>query len=467
MYGCVTYGGVGLSSASARHNARIPDLDWPTLPFKLLRDSNGQVHGASLARPSDMPTVCLVGGTRPEALKLGPVAAAMSEQGRLRSVIVASGQHPNMFHRALSVFGLRPDASVSLARRAGGQAELASLLLPELEAMFDRYQPSAVVVQGDTATTLVAALAGFWRRLPVIHLEAGLRSRDLAAPFPEEGNRRLVGQIASLHLAPTPRAERNLAEEGINGPEVITIGNTIVDAALAVSASSEEYADDRIAGIITRAAATHTRLVLVTIHRRESWGLPMRRVLTAVKDLLRAVPDVHVVLPVHPNPAVRDEVRRTLDWLDRVTVTEPLPYVDLLRLMKDTALVLSDSGGIQEEAVSFGVPILVLREVTERMEAVESGFATLVGTDRETIVGSATGLLTDDPLFAVPPAQCNPFGDGHARYRAEHAIAWRLGLELGPPAPFVPAEPKAVTGSAEPKTVTGPGQPHDVPGVTS
>lgn len=422
-----------------------PDLDWPTLPYKLLRDSNGQVHSAGPARVSDRPTVCLVGGTRPEALKLGPVAAAMSEQGRLRPVIVASGQHPSMFHQALSVFGLRPDASVALARHAGGQAELAGLLLPELDAMFDRYRPAAVVVQGDTATTLVAALAGFWRRLPVIHLEAGLRSGDLDAPFPEEGNRRLVGQITSLHLAPTPRAEQNLAEEGITGPEVITIGNTIVDAALAVSESYAGFAEGRAARILDRAAAAHTRLVLVTMHRRESWGRPVRRVLTAVKELIRTVPDVDVVLPVHPNPIMRDEVRRTLGRLDRVIVTEPLQYVDLLRVMKDAALVLSDSGGIQEEAVSFGVPILVLREVTERMEAVESGFATLVGTDRETIVGSATGLLTGDPSFAVPPPQCNPFGDGHARYRAEQAIAWHLGIELEPPAPFVPMGPKAVT----------------------
>jgi UDP-N-acetylglucosamine 2-epimerase (non-hydrolysing) len=441
----------GLRSESTRRIARTGDLDWPTLPLNLQRDSEGQLQHVSLARVGDAPAVCLVGGTRPEALKLGPVAAAMGERGRLRPVIIASGQHPSMFHRALSVFGLRPDAAVTLARGAGGQAELASLLLPELDAMFDQYRPSAVVVQGDTATTLAAALAGFWRQLPVIHLEAGLRSRNLAAPFPEEGNRRLVGQIASLHLAPTPRAERNLAEEGITGSEVITIGNTIVDAALAVSGSYAGYADGRIARIVDRAAAAHTRLVLVTMHRRESWGPPMRRVLTAVEDLIREVPDVDVVLPVHPNPALRDEVRRALGRLDRVIVTEPLPYVDLLRLMRDAALVLSDSGGIQEEAVSFGVPILVLRDVTERMEAVECGFARLVGTNREAIVTYAVRLLNGDLRHALPPAECNPFGDGRARYRAEQAIAWHLGLQFEPPVPFVPAEPETVTG----KAVTG------------
>ena len=418
--------------------ARLDGLEWPTRPYDLFRAANSPAAGADPAREPQCLPVCLVGGTRPEALKLGPVAAAMREQGRLRPVIVASGQHPSMFHEALSVFGLEPDVTVDLARDGGGQAELASRLLPELDKLFTRLKPAAVVVQGDTATTLAGALAAFWQRIPVVHLEAGLRSGDLAAPFPEEGNRKLVGQIAALHLSPTPAAERNLADEGIVGPEVITIGNPIVDAAIAVSASRARFADDRLAALIERATAGRSRLVLATVHRRESWGEPMRRVLAAVADLVRTVPDVEVVLPVHPNPAVRDEVRRALGDLDRVLVTEPLQYADLLRVLKCATLVLSDSGGIQEEVASFGVPILVLREVTERMEAVESGIATLVGTDPHAIRSSALALLRGDPDHPAPRG-CNPFGDGRARYRAEQAVAWLLGLQLDPPAPFVPA----------------------------
>lgn len=425
-------------------------LEWPTRPYHLSRDPDGAVNGVRSTRDPDPRTVCLVGGTRPEALKLGPVAAAMRESGRLRPVIIASGQHPSMFHEALSVFGLEPDATLTLERSAGGgQAELAGQLLPELDVLLARFEPAAVVVQGDTATTLAGALAGFWRRVPVIHLEAGLRSRDLAAPFPEEGNRRLVAQIAALHLTPTPMAEQNLAAEGIGGPTVITIGNTIVDAAIAVSASRAGFADSRVAGVVDRVAAEQSRLVLATVHRRESWGAPMRRVLAAVADLVGSVPDVEVVIPAHPNPAVRDEVHQTLGHLDRVLVTDPLAYVDLLRLLKCASLVLSDSGGIQEEVASFGVPILILREVTERMEAVDSGFATLVGTDREVILKSATALLGGDPRHPAPRG-CNPFGDGRARYRAEHAIAWTLGMQLDPPAPFVPTEPAEADKPTEP-----------------
>jgi UDP-N-acetylglucosamine 2-epimerase (non-hydrolysing) len=379
--------------------------------------------------------VCLVGGTRPEALKLGPVADAMREGDRLRPLIVASGQHPTMFHQAMEVFSMRPDITVRPPRRHGGPAELTSRLLTELDRVLTGHRPRAVVVQGDTTTTLAAALAAFWRRIPVVHLEAGLRSGNLSAPFPEEGNRKLVSQISSLHLAPTPAAARNLEQDGIAGPGVLTIGNTIVDAALALSSTRAEYSHLGLSAAERRVAAGDRRLVLVTVHRRESWGEPLRRVLHAVADLVRMVPDIEVVLPAHPNPIVRDQVRLALGDLDRVLVTDPLPYVDLVRLLRCAALVLSDSGGIQEEVGSFGVPVLVLREVTERMEAVQAGIARLVGTDTTTVLETATRILGD-----TDGARCaaNPFGDGKARYRAEQAIAWHLGLGAKPPESFDP-----------------------------
>lgn len=380
----------------------------------------------------------LVGGTRPEGLKLGPVAAAMREQHRLDPVIVASGQHPATFHQALASFEMRPDITVCPTREQGGQAELVGALLSELDGAFARRSPDAVVVQGDTSTTLAAALAAFWRGIPVVHLEAGLRTGDLTAPFPEEANRKLVGQISALHLAPTPTAVRNLELDGIHGPRVLSIGNTIVDAALTLSGTFRRYADDRLTKVEKRVAGRRRRLVLVTVHRRESWGAPLRRVLGAVAELITAHPDIEVVLPAHPNPMVAEDVHSVLDGVPRVTVTEPLPYLDLLRLLKQSDLVLSDSGGIQEEVASFGVPVLVLREVTERMEAVKAGFAVLVGTNPETIVAAATDMLGHGEW--VPAQSVNPFGDGQARYRAEQAIAWHLGLEAEPPSQFIPPD---------------------------
>lgn len=420
---------------------QILQLEWPTRPGNL--ESVGIRAGKSTV---ERPRVCLVGGTRPEGLKLGPVAAAMREEGRLRPLIVASGQHPTMFHQAMEAFSLQPDITVRPPRQQGGQAELTSLLLAELDKVFTGCRPRAVVVQGDTTTTLAAALTAFWRNIPVVHLEAGLRSGDLSAPFPEEGNRKLVSQISSLHLAPTPAAARNLEQDGIAGPGVLTIGNTIVDAALALSSTRAEYSYLELSAAARRVATGDRRLVLLTVHRRESWGAPLRRVLLAVADLVRAVPDIEVVVPAHPNPIVREQVHFTLGNLERVTVTDPLPYVDLVRLLRNAALVLSDSGGIQEEVGSFGVPVLVLREVTERMEAVQAGIARLVGTDGAAVLETATRVLKE-----TDGARCvgNPFGDGHARYRAEQAIAWHLGLEVRPPEPFdplaVPSRMEAIT----------------------
>ncbi|WP_279579067.1 non-hydrolyzing UDP-N-acetylglucosamine 2-epimerase [Fodinicola feengrottensis] len=240
-------------------------------------------------------------------------------------------------------------------------------------------QPAAVVVQGDTTTTLAGALGAFWRRIPVVHLEAGLRSYDLTSPFPEEANRKLVGQVAALHLTPTAVAAANLAAEGIASERVLTVGNTVVDAVLEVAGKCRPYQDSRLAAVDAEVRAGRRRLVLVTVHRRESWGEPMERVLRAVAEIVLTHPDIEVVLPAHPNPAVFGQVQEILGQLDRITVTEPLSYSDLARVLSVATLVLSDSGGIQEEAPSFGVPVLVLRDVTERMEAVDAGVCAVGG----------------------------------------------------------------------------------------
>jgi UDP-N-acetylglucosamine 2-epimerase (non-hydrolysing) len=373
-----------------------------------------------------LPEVHLIAGTRPEAIKLAPVVIAMRAAGRVTPVLVASGQHPTMVAQALAAFDLEPDVVLPVERVTGSQPELMTAMVSTLDALFAERPPAAVIVQGDTTTTLAGALAAFWRQIPVVHLEAGLRSGDLDSPFPEEGNRRLVGQLAALHLAPTPLAATNLLDEGVPPNKVILTGNTVVDAALTVVDGKPEL-DPALRDVVESDA----RLVLVTAHRRESWGEPLDRVLSAVRTLLNHYPDIHVVLPSHPNPAVRAQVEAGLANLSRVTVTDPLPYPALARLLSEAYLVLTDSGGIQEEAPSFGVPALVLREVTERVESLTAGCARLVGTDPALIVAEAMRLLDDRSARDAMTAAGNPYGDGTAAVRAEEAVAELLGVAGG------------------------------------
>ncbi|WP_328463199.1 UDP-N-acetylglucosamine 2-epimerase (non-hydrolyzing) [Actinoplanes sp. NBC_00393] len=376
--------------------------------------------------------VHLIGGTRPEAVKLAPVALAMREAGLLEPILLASGQHPTMVTQALAAFGLAPDITLQVDRNTGSQAELLTAMVRELDELWSVRTPAAVIVQGDTTTSLAGALAAFWRRIPVVHLEAGLRSGDLESPFPEEGNRRLVAQVASLHLAPTPLAAMNLLDEKINPADVLITGNTVVDATLAVAGQKLPFENPALAG---RNESTSTnRLVLVTAHRRESWGEPLDRILAAVKELIQKYPDIEVVLPSHPNPAVRDQVDTALSGVERVTVTDPLPYPDLSRLLSEAYLVLTDSGGIQEEAPSFRVPALVLRDVTERVESLHAGCAKLVGSDTETIVREASALLDSRVRRDGMTAGGNPYGDGLAARRTAQATAALLGLASFPDA---------------------------------
>ncbi|WP_319458207.1 MULTISPECIES: non-hydrolyzing UDP-N-acetylglucosamine 2-epimerase [unclassified Mycobacterium] len=374
----------------------------------------------------DRPTVWLVGGTRPEALKIAPVFRVLRCGGVIRPVLVSTGQHPTMFHQGLAAFGLVPDHELELRRDTGAQAELVAQLIDRLDRLISDDEPDAVLVQGDTATALAGALAAFWRQIPVVHLEAGLRSHDLTAPFPEEANRRMIDQIATLHLAPTEAAATNLRADGISPASIHVTGNTIVDAVLSLAGRTTAFTEPGLAAVEPMLSAGQ-RLMLVTAHRRESWGAPLRAVLAAVRDVIDAHPDVFAVLPTHPNPVVRDEVRAALGGHRRVLLTPPVDYPDLVRLLERATLVLSDSGGIQEEAPSFGVPVLVLRECTERMEAVRAGCAVLVGTDRSRITREARRLL-GTRTAAGPGSRPNPFGDGHAAQRTAIALARLLDV---------------------------------------
>lgn len=380
------------------------------------------------------PVVHLVVGTRPEAIKMAPLATALRRAEFVEPVLVATGQHPTMVAQALSAFDQKPDLVVRLERRSGEQAELVAQLCPALDRLFDESGSAAVVVQGDTTSALIGGLAAFWRRIPLVHLEAGLRSGDLTAPFPEEANRRMVGAIADLHLAPTRRAVAALLAEQTPPERILLVGNTVVDAVLEVAARREPFEDPRLVELDEAVAAGTARLLLVTAHRRESWGEPLDRVLHAVARIVGAHPDLRCVLPAHANPAVRAQVDAALGEHPRVVVTDPLPYPALCRLLRTASLVLSDSGGIQEEAPSFGVPVLVLRAVTERVEAVETGWAELVGTDADRIVARSNTILSGRHTV---PAGGNPFGDGLAARRCAEAIAWLLG-QGSRPAEFAP-----------------------------
>ncbi|HEX4725897.1 MAG TPA: UDP-N-acetylglucosamine 2-epimerase (non-hydrolyzing) [Pseudonocardiaceae bacterium] len=371
--------------------------------------------------------VLLLAGTRPEAIKIAPVALAIAERSRLRALIIHSGQHHDVVEQALRPFGRSPDERLTVRRTNGGQAELLAALLPELDRVLSRTRPVAMVVQGDTSTALAGALAAFWRSVPVVHLEAGLRTGNLAAPFPEEGNRQLISRITTLHLAPTQAAADALRAESLPCPEIVVTGNTVVDAARLIAKLDRPAHDPRLAALEAELDRERARLVLVTAHRRESWGAPLDRILAAVGRIADEHPDVRVVLPAHPNPAVRAQVCRALGRHPRVLVTDPLDYPDLIRVLRRCALVLTDSGGLQEEAPGFVVPVLVLRDTTERREAVDAGQAWLVGSDPERIVRHARRLLADRPHW---PADDNPFGDGKAAVRVADALESLLGSSM-------------------------------------
>lgn len=371
--------------------------------------------------------VILLAGTRPEAIKLAALALALAEHPVLRPVVVHSGQHKGMVEQALTPFGLGVDAWLDVPpRTTGTQAELVAGMLPAIDALLRRSTPAVLVVQGDTTTALAGALAAFWQRIPVVHLEAGLRTHDLASPFPEEGNRQMISRVAALHLAPTEKAATALHAEGVPQERIEVTGNTVVDAVLAVSARDLPARDNALALLEMEVAEAGGRLVLVTSHRRESWGEPLARTLAAVEMIVAAHPDVQVLFPVHPNPAVREQVEAALTGVDRVTVTEPLDYADLVRALRLAELVLTDSGGIQEEAPTFGTPVLVLRESTERQEGVDAGCAWLVGTDTELITDAAARLLAGTMR---PAEDANPYGKGDAAVKSVAAIGKLLGLD--------------------------------------
>jgi UDP-N-acetylglucosamine 2-epimerase (non-hydrolysing) len=362
--------------------------------------------------------ILVVFGTRPEAIKLAPVVKALErEPDRFAVESCVTGQHREMLDEMIRAFELRPQIDLGLMKPGQTLPDLTARAMTRISEVLTEVRPDFTIVQGDTTTAMTAALASFYARVPVGHVEAGLRTADRFNPFPEEINRRIVGTVADVHFAPTLSAARALLNEGVAARDVLVTGNTVIDALLMAAAR---------APVVQRQFGNRHRYILVTAHRRESFGMPIRRVCEALRAVAARHPDIAVVYPVHPNPEIRRPVRELLGGTDGIHLLEPLGYLDFVTHLRGAHFVVTDSGGVQEEAPALGKPVLVVRDTTERPEAVEAGVARLVGTSVHRIVGAVDELLTRPDVYAAMARATNPFGDGQASARIVNALKARL-----------------------------------------
>jgi UDP-N-acetylglucosamine 2-epimerase (non-hydrolysing) len=365
-------------------------------------------------------TVLSVFGTRPEAIKMAPILKALAAQKGIRSLVCVTAQHREMLDQVLSLFTIVPQEDLDLMREGQTLDEITTRALTQLTSYLARVKPDLLLVQGDTTTTMAASLAAFYARVPVGHVEAGLRTGDPDYPFPEEINRRITSVLARIHFAPTERARRSLLAENVADKAIVVTGNTVIDALLEVVAMKPARAP--------KLPLRGTRLILVTAHRRENFGAPLLEITGAIRDLAERYPDVDLVYPVHRNPNVDRPVRKELSQVPGVHLIDPLEYKAFADLMASSYLILTDSGGIQEEAPSLGKPVLVLRDETERPEAVEAGTVKLTGPHRAAIVSAAGQLLDSKEAYAAMSRAINPYGDGKAAGRIVERIRGVLGL---------------------------------------
>jgi len=372
-----------------------------------------------------MSTVMVVYGTRPEAIKLAPLIRALATSERLEPLVVVTGQHREMLDQVNALFGIVPDVDLDLMDHGASVNAIARRVLKRVEEQLAERRPDALVVQGDTTSAFAASLAAFLEDVPVIHLEAGLRTGNRRSPFPEEANRQLTSVVTDLHLAPTSVARANLEAEGVDASTIVVTGNTVVDALQWAVKQPVTFTDPLLEKL-----GTERDLLLVTTHRREAWGDRMLAAMRGLGDVARNHPELDLLLPMHRNPIVRDTVVEALGHLPNVHLTEPLSYAEFCHVMKRSRLIVTDSGGIQEEAPSLGKPVLVLRDTTERPEGVDAGTVKVVGTDQATVTRETERLLTDPEAYAAMANAVNPYGDGHAAARAVKAIeALLLGGE--------------------------------------
>src|SRR5712671_5211433 len=380
---------------------------------------------------TDLPPLrCdIIVGTRPEAIKLAPVIKALRENGQDFLVrIVTSGQHGEICRSALAAFGLTADSELHIEPISGSLADTAGNLLRAFGRRFADSRPDLILVQGDTTTAMAAALAGFYAQIPIVHVEAGLRSGDLAHPFPEEANRQIIDAVSEILLPPTPQAQSNLQRAGLSVERCPVTGNTVVDALQLLCATHPPVLDG---SGVEEAELEDRRLILVTTHRRESWGDDLEAICSAIREIVQRWANVIVALPVHPNPNVQKPVCQLLGGHPRIKLLPPLNYIPFLALMRRAYLILTDSGGVQEEAPSLGVPVLVLRKTTERPEAAEAGLARIIGTDPKAIVEHVEELLEDERIYRRMTTAINPYGDGLASERIVEVLRnWRSGRPL-------------------------------------
>ena len=375
--------------------------------------------------------VMSVFGTRPEAIKMAPLVLELKRRPELESIVCVTAQHREMLDSVLREFDIRPEHDLNIMQSGQSLADITSRVLRGMGPVYEQEKPGLVLVHGDTTTTFAAALAAFYAHIPVGHVEAGLRTFDRWSPWPEEMNRRMTGQLASFHFAPTQRNAENLRRENVEGSVWVT-GNTVIDA-LHYTASGEGFSRPELGDI----DYVNHRVVTLTCHRRENYGKPMRNIFEAVRNTAKRFPDVIFVYPVHLSPVVRQAAGELLSGLPNVKLIEPLDAVDMHRLMAKSYMVMTDSGGLQEEAPALGKPVLVLRRETERPEAVEAGTVVLAGTEREKIELLAAKLLTDRAEYEKMARAVNPYGDGRACPRIADAICYAFGLSDRRPEEFM------------------------------
>ncbi|MFC7375099.1 non-hydrolyzing UDP-N-acetylglucosamine 2-epimerase [Brachybacterium sp. GCM10030268] len=376
-------------------------------------------------------------GTRPEAIKVAPIIKAIDTADGLENVIVVTGQHREMLDQVNTMFEIVPDHDLNIMSSGQTLNGIIARVISGIDEILELENPDAVIVQGDTSTVMGAAVAAFNRQVPVIHLEAGLRSGDINSPFPEEANRRLTSQISALHLAPTETSKANLTREDISENDIVVTGNSVIDTLLfATQTMDVHFEDPRLEALQeAKEAGTAGRILLVTAHRRENLGSAMESIGEAVAELAQKYPELTIVFPIHRNPKVRAAIRPAVEGLENIFIIEPLAYAEFTRALSLADVVLTDSGGVQEEAPSLGKPVLVMRENTERPEAVVAGTVKLIGTHQQRLVDEVSLLLDSEEAYRGMANAVNPYGDGRAAERTLAAIKWKFA-EGGRPQDF-------------------------------
>lgn len=365
-----------------------------------------------------MIKVMTVFGTRPEAIKMAPVVLELQKYAdRIQTIVAVTAQHRQMLDQVLDLFQITPDYDLDIMSQGQTLYDITTKSLMGLKDVLAKEKPDLVLVHGDTTTTFAGALASYYQQVPVGHVEAGLRTGDIYSPFPEEMNRKLTGAIAAIHFAPTATAKANLLKENVNPSHIYVTGNTVIDALMTTVAGDYDFGDD-----LKDVDFHNHRVILLTTHRRENLGEPMRHIYKALRRIIEEIPDTEIVFPVHRNPLVRKVVEEELAGVDRIHLIDPMEYEPFANLMSLSSLVLTDSGGIQEEAPSLGKPVLVLRNTTERPEAVEAGTVRLIGTDKDVVYAETKRLLTDQAAYDAMSNAVNPYGDGKASQRIVQAI---------------------------------------------